>query len=290
MKHFVYFLFTAVLLASLWLGAAPQAQYACNETLIYPIHESDSSFSRQLFPQDKASQEKMDASYAAPNCPGSVNAFLIYHNKKWILIDTGLGGKESSVFATLEQLHITAMQIDIIVITHMHSDHTGNLTDSFGRARFPKAVLYLPADEVKAARLRSSSPDPLVKRITEAYLKRNRTYKDGQEIVPGLKALSAPGHTVGHTVFLLNDKALFIGDLIHAALWQFPNPELCSSYDADAEKAVESRIKFLTEAMEKEWVIFGAHLPYPGVGTIKEGKDTTKPSFLFVNQKESDLK
>ncbi|GEM_PF-3203811 len=289
MRHFAFLLFAMVLCATLWCGAATPVQYTCDETLIYPIRECDNAFSRQLFPQDKASQELMDASYPAQSVPGSTNAFLIFHKKKWILIDTGITSKESTVLATLEQLHVAPMQVEIIIITHNHSDHTGNLLDSFGRARFPKAVVYLPAEEVKAAKLRSSTPDPHIKSITEGYMKRNRAYKDGQEIVPGLKAIAAPGHTLGHMMLLLNESALFIGDLVHAVLWQFPNPELCTAYDADPAKASESRIKFLEQAAENDWVILGAHIPYPGIGTVNKVKDAKKPAFQFITLKETKI-
>ena len=110
-------------------------------------------------------------------------------------------------------------------------------------------------------------------RLAKAYEGRINEFKPDQEIVPGLTALKAYGHTPGHTVFRLVSKGqeiLFVGDIVHAAALQFPNPEECASYDQDRSGAIEARKQILSLAAKGELLIAGAHIPYEGIGRVKE--------------------
>lgn len=263
------------------VNAAVPVPYICGESQVYPILEATNNFSEKLFPEDSETQAKMNAAFPRPEAPGSINAFLVFHKGKWVLVDTGLASKGSEIMTTLEQLRLNAYNVDIIVITHNHPDHTGNLVDNFGRDRFPKAHVWISAPEFSAARLGGSNPDPVLSKVAKAYYKRIHKFKDGKEILPGLVARLAPGHTAGHAILQLNDKMLFIGDLIHASRWQFPYPELCTKYDADTEQAVKSRRQFLDLASEKQLVIAGAHIPYPGLGTVN--KDGSGYKFFSID-------
>lgn len=266
------------------LQAATPIPYYSGASQVYPIMEATNSFPRNLFPNDKETVAKMNAAFPKAEAPGSINAFLLFHNGKVVLIDTGLASKESAIQTTLEQLRLTARNIDIVILTHNHPDHTGNLLDTFGRPRFPNAHIWISAPELSSGRLSSAKPDPVLRKVGTAYSKRIHTFKDGQEIMPGLVARIAPGHTPGHSVLLLNDKVLFIGDLIHAARWQLPYPELCAIYDADPEQAVKSRREFLDLAADKQYVVAGAHIPFPGLLLLQ--KDGNGYKFNSVNLEE----
>ncbi|MDR2947155.1 MAG: MBL fold metallo-hydrolase, partial [Candidatus Adiutrix sp.] len=90
--------------------------------------------------------------------------------------------------------------------------------------------------------------------------------------IKGFEAISAIGHTAGHTAFMLESegkKLLFIGDLLHAALLQFPQPDECSSYDNDKAQAAASRRAILGQAADGNFPIAGAHIPFPGTGLVK---------------------
>lgn len=112
--------------------------------------------------------------------------------------------------------------------------------------------------------------------VIDAYGPRLSTFEFDQEISPGLTALSAVGHTPGHTIFLLESgehRLLFIADLLHAAALQFPEPEECPSYDQDPAQAVAARKAVLQMAVDRNLPVAGAHIPFPGIGQVQaDGK------------------
>lgn len=147
----------------------------------------------------------------------------------------------------------------------------------------PKVMVW--ADETEVAHWLYRPEDKAVQeihaRLAEAYAERIIFYTPDQEIVPGLTAIKAEGHTPGHTVFSLFSEGremIFIGDIIHAAALQFPNPYECSAYDEDRAKAVESRLRVLSLAAKGDIIIAGAHIPYPGLGRVEEAG----PGYVFT--------
>lgn len=264
--------------------------YRIGEMLVYPIEDAANAFGRDIFPDDEETKQKMNAAFPRPESPASINVFLVRYANKWILIDTGLGTKESKIMTTFELLHITPRQIDIVILTHNHADHTGGILDSTGKARYPYAQLWISMEELASGHLRSEDPDPTLKKISDTYNKRINTFEEGTEILPGLIAHLAPGHTVGHAVIEFKDKMLFIGDLLHAVKWQFANPEICSAYDQDDKTTVASRVRILNMAADKKLVVAGAHLPYPGLGTVKKNTDVAdRPAFRYFQIKGYDM-
>ncbi len=134
--------------------------------------------------------------------------------------------------------------------------------------------LVAPAD-LPAAAVDSQpvAPADLPAAVLAAYQGRVDTFGFNQEILPGLLAMAATGHTPGHTAFLLKSQGrqlLFIGDLIHAAALQFPEPEECASFDMDPVLAVETRRALLQMAALENIPIAGAHIPYTGLGRVRE--------------------
>jgi glyoxylase-like metal-dependent hydrolase (beta-lactamase superfamily II) len=72
--------------------------------------------------------------------------------------------------------------------------------------------------------------------------------KDGQEFLPGIQALAAPGHTVGHHIFMISsgDKSFaFLGDLTHHQILLMEKPRMQFSYDTDPKQAADSRVRML---------------------------------------------
>ncbi len=204
----------------------------------------------------------------APLAPASVNVFLLKRDGKSILVDTGNGGERGTAICKLRQLGIAPEMIDVILLTHMHGDHIGGLLNAAGGAAFPTAIVYVAEPERDYwLSEEAGSGGALAGKVRTAYGNRLKTFRFGEEPVPGIKALDASGHTPGHTVFDTGD-LLIVGDLLHAAAIQFPHPEVSATYDMDPEKAARVRRHFYDQAAASAKPVAGMHLPCPGVGRI----------------------
>jgi glyoxylase-like metal-dependent hydrolase (beta-lactamase superfamily II) len=96
-------------------------------------------------------------------------------------------------------------------------------------------------------------------------------YKDGQEILPGVTAMAAPGHTVGHHIFMVNSDGksfAFLGDLTHHQILLLEKPRMQFSYDTDPKQAAESRVKMLDMLATNKIPVMSYHYPWPGYGHV----------------------
>ena len=214
------------------------------------------------------------------------NAFLVKTPEKNILIDTGTGAK---LFENLESINVNPSEIDAILITHMHYDHIGGLLKD-NQVMFPNAELYIAQPEHDYW-----TSDEAMEKVPEAYrggFKQARTvieaYKnqlklfetapfdgDVKELLPFVVAIAAPGHTPGHTMYMVtsnNNQMLFWGDLTHALSIQMPYPEVAVTYDVDSAQAIESRKAILEYVSKNNIQIAGMHNSFPAMGKIKSAE------------------
>ena len=216
--------------------------------------------------------------------PNAVNTFLIKTLKNTILIDTGFGHK---LFDNLELLKINPDEINILLITHMHGDHiTGMIKD--GKAAFPNAKVYIASQEYNYwmnDELMNNLPEGrrksfnLPREVIEIYKGRIHIFEPNEpgvgfsELLPGIQAVKAYGHTPGHTMYLIesynNEKFLVWGDLTHAITIQMAYPHISVTYDTDPKQAAESRKKILEYVVKHNIPVAGMHIAYPGMGRIK---------------------
>ncbi len=91
-------------------------------------------------------------------------------------------------------------------------------------------------------------------------------------LVPGVRAVATPGHTPGHTCYLIESRGnrmLAIGDLVHIEPVQFPDPEITLKFDTDGNAARAERLRIFHEAADnREWIA-AAHMSFPGLGHIR---------------------
>ncbi len=220
----------------------------------------------------------------------SVNAFLINTGSKLVLVDTGaaslFGPTLGRLLANLKAAGYRPEQVDEVYLTHMHSDHIGGLVAG-GKPVFPNAVVR--ADKHEADQwLSKANMDKAPAEGRDTYKAamgsippyaaagKFKTFDGDAELVPGVKAHPAPGHTPGHTVYVVESrgqKLVLIGDLIHVAAVQFPNPSVTMSFDSDSKAAAAARKKEFADAAAAGDMLGGAHLPFPGLGYLRaEGK------------------
>ena len=219
----------------------------------------------------------------------SVNAYLINTGTKIVLVDTGASGlfgpTLGRVLANLKAAGYSPEQVDEVVITHMHGDHIGG-TGADGKANFPNATLRLDKRDADFW----LSPEQMAKggdgakgiaANVKAYADAGR-FKPfegsaaGVEIVPGVKAYPAYGHTPGHSNYVAESKGqkmMFWGDLMHVAAVQFPEPAVTMSFDSDPKAAAPAREKAYAAAAKDGYYVAVTHVSFPGIGKLRaDGK------------------
>jgi glyoxylase-like metal-dependent hydrolase (beta-lactamase superfamily II) len=216
--------------------------------------------------------------------PISVNAFLLKMAGKYALIDTGSGNTLGPTLGKLPEnlraLGVTPERIETIFLTHLHPDHSNGLVDDAGEPHYPNAELIVHETEARfwLDRDEASAPDDRIRRnitfarrSTAPYRKRLRTVPDG-EAIPGISAVLMPGHTPGHTGWLLqsgNDSLLIWGDLVHLAAVQVPRPDTGLTYDVDPQLACATRERMFDRIAADKLQVAGAHLNFPGFGRLE---------------------
>lgn len=216
----------------------------------------------------------------------SVNAYLVNTGAKIVLVDTGTAGlfgpTAGRVVANLKASGYTPEQVDEIVITHMHGDHIGGASSTV----FPNATLrldkrdsdfWLAAEQVAKGGDGAKAVAALVKGFADTgRFKPFEGSKDGVEIVPGVKAFPAYGHTPGHTNYVAESKGqkmMFWGDLMHVAAVQFPDPSVTVQFDSDPKTARPAREAAYAAAAKDGYFVAVTHVSFPGIGRLRaDGK------------------
>ncbi len=211
---------------------------------------------------------------------------------KVTLFDTGFGQNGPPTTGKLAG-HMKAQGLDpatvsTVVISHFHQDHiTGLWAKDTSACMFPDAEILMPEVEYKFwtdAALVGKVPDglkPLVNRIQSTFptWKNIKQYADGAELVPGVRAISTPGHTAGHTSFLVSSggQQLFVqSDVTGIHQLFLVNPGWFSMFDSNGPQAEETRRKFFDRVIAEKGIIAGYHFGFPNVGTLtKDGAGLT---------------
>lgn len=227
----------------------------------------------------------------------SMNQFLVNTGTRLVLVDTGAGAfygpTLGNTVASLRAAGYTPEQVDEVVITHMHADHTGGLVHD-GKPTFPNAIVRIAQADIDFwtnAANESRAPEgvrgsfAVARKALAPYIAAGRLEPfDGEtRIAPGIRALPAPGHTAGHTYYAIEshgEKLLLWGDVVHAEAVQFAHPEAFIAWDSDGRGARIAREKALADAARNGYVVGGAHLPFPGLGHVARAADGK--GYVFV--------
>jgi glyoxylase-like metal-dependent hydrolase (beta-lactamase superfamily II) len=216
----------------------------------------------------------------------SVNAFLVNTGSKLVLIDTGcgiqMGPSVGKLLSNLKASGYRPEQIDEIYITHMHGDHVGGLSAD-GKPAFPNAIVRAAQQEADFW-LSKAHMDAAPKEAKDSYQNamnmlnpyvsagKFKPFNGEIELVPGIRAVPSPGHTAGHTLYIVESKGqklVLWGDLMHVAAVQFDDPAVAIRFDTDSAMAVMQRKKVFADAAEHGNWVGGAHLSFPGIGHLR---------------------
>ena len=217
-----------------------------------------------------ASKEDIAKFIPTGKYPSAVAAYLIQSPDGAVMVDTGFGRE---IGRHLKSLGISEDDVKTVLITHAHGDHIGGLLAE-GNAAFPNArVIVSKPDYDWSQQLRD---------ILEKYKGKFETItpgtleSGGAEVLPGIYAIEAYGHTPGHTVFLAESggkKLLIWGDLTHATAIQMPRPGVSVTYDSDPVAAADVRKRVLQFVSENKIPVAGMHVAYPGIGGVMADPD-----------------
>lgn len=159
---------------------------------------------------------------------GNTNVYLIRNGSSSVLIDTGVEGRSRNILRALEQYELKPQDVSLIVLTHTHHDHTGNLKALKDATGAQVLVHRNEADNLRTGFTPFPKGTKLFSRIivylAKHLMKNMSRYKpvepdivvDNQyDLRPhGLSAyiLSTPGHTSGSISLILKDHDAVIGD------------------------------------------------------------------------------
>lgn len=229
-------------------------------------------------------KEMSDAFMPQQKLATPFTTILVNTGKKLILLDTGTGGQiadtAGSFSENLTAAGIDPKTIDTIVISHFHPDHINGIKTKDNTLIFPNAEIMVPQAEwafwTDDANMRAA-PDGLkiafhnVRRIFADMAKDVTRYEPFHRIAPGVETVAAPGHTPGHTVFVLEsgkDALMVLSDTTqHPALFA-RHPDWQPQFDIDGPAAVATRKKLLDRAAADRMLVTGYHFPFPACGHI----------------------
>jgi len=221
----------------------------------------------------------------------NTNCFVVNVSGNLTLIDTGMGTNfgpaVGHLMPNLKAAGISAEDIKTVLLTHIHPDHTNGLILADGTKAFPNAEVVVHETEYhywmdennmsKDANENEQANFKLAKVALTPYANSIRTFSKGDlEPVHGIKAIEAPGHTSGHTAYLIEsneDKLLIWGDILHNATIQLLRPEEKLAMDNNPEQAATTRKRILELAVSETLLVSGMHLDFPGFSYIKKEGD-----------------
>jgi glyoxylase-like metal-dependent hydrolase (beta-lactamase superfamily II) len=216
---------------------------------------------------------------------------LVKTGGRLVLIDTGNGPLTLSAGTGLTHQRLAALgvdpkQIETVVISHFHGDHIGGLVTAEGVPAFPNAEVKVPLDEwnywLDDANMKKAAEGSNllrnhgnVRRVFGAIPGKNLVkFKDRQEVVPGITAMATPGHTPGHTSFVISsgpNSLLVQADVTSGIASVFVrNPDWFGGGDMDGPMAVATRRKLYDMLATEKMPTTGYHLPFPAVGRIEK--------------------
>jgi glyoxylase-like metal-dependent hydrolase (beta-lactamase superfamily II) len=209
----------------------------------------------------------------------SVNTFVIHSAGRKALVDTGsqnsMGPTLGKMPANLAAAGIDPKEIDTILLTHMHPDHSNGLTDANGKAIYPHVELVVAESDVKhwfddAAMAKATERQQMrffrwAREQIAPYQNQRRDAKG--EVFPGVTAVPLYGHTPGHTGYLVASKGeqlLIWGDIVHMPDIQTQRPDVWMEPDTDGQAAIATRKRTMDMVATDRLLAAGMHMHFPG--------------------------
>jgi glyoxylase-like metal-dependent hydrolase (beta-lactamase superfamily II) len=243
------------------------------------------------FAMDK-SEAQIAAIAKANNLPahGFENTYtptLIEIGGQTVLFDTGFGamGRDShagNLRRRLGQAGYAPEDIDVVAFTHCHPDHISGVMED-GAPAYPNARYVIGRREFDAWSKGDEIP-PQRAQNRELFLKlippladRMTFLEDGDSVVPGLSAVAAFGHSLGHMMYRADSdgKSLLVwGDIANHYVFSVQYPGSPVGFDDDRDMAIATRTRVLDMVATDGLLVSGHHMPFPSIGYVERHGDS----------------
>lgn len=220
--------------------------------------------------------------------PSTWSCLLIKTLTNVVLVDTGFGTGGKYGGQLLPILHAEGFQpedIDTVILTHVHADHIGGCVNEAGEVVFPNATYYMWQEEWEfwttetnlqnvpewAANIAREKLPPLVEQV--------KVIGRETEIVPGVQAVAAQGHTAGHMAVEVESRGEYLIDIADVALHpiQIEYPNWYARLDQFPEQTVATRQAIYQRAVERRALVLAFHFsPFPSLGQIARQNEKWK--------------
>lgn len=214
---------------------------------------------------------------ASGNVVLGFTSFLLRADRRTVLVDAGNGPEaQGQLMDELQQAGVAPGDIDTVVFTHLHGDHTGwNLERGTGAARFPNARYLVPRGDWEHYRSQTPPPDSFTRDVAPLEALGAIELIEGEHAISrSLVTLHTPGHTPGHMTVVVSSggqEAYVLGDAFLTAV-DVAEPEWATSWDWAAEPVRATRRMLLERIGASDALVAASHLPAPGLGRFVMGE------------------
>jgi glyoxylase-like metal-dependent hydrolase (beta-lactamase superfamily II) len=242
-----------------------------------------------------ATMDEVHAAYRAHGIPEGhgntpFNPTVIRTAGRTVLVDTGCGADEAEepgatagfLMQNLAAIGIGPDDVDVVIISHFHGDHVSGLVAPDGSPAFPRAEITVPANEwsfwMDDEERERATPGRMQRLfahnrgVFDPIADRVRTHDWDEEVVPGVTAVATPGHSIGHTSYLVSSQgeSLFlIQDVSNHPALSLEHPGWHLAFDQDAVAAEATRRTTLEWLARERLPVQGFHFPFPGHATVE---------------------
>lgn len=215
---------------------------------------------------------------------------LIETGGKRVLIDTGIGeatfkqtkGERGRVLPNLAAAGFDRNAVDVVVISHFHPDHVNGLLMADSSAAFPNAEIMVPEQEwafwmddgemSRAPKGRMTELFHNNRRVFDALGRKVTRFAWDREVAPGVTAVGTPGHSIGHTSFVVSSGSsrVFVqGDVNNQPAVFAKHPEWHAGVDQDPAQACTTRRRVYDMLVTEKMPVQAYHHPFPGLGQVE---------------------
>ncbi len=204
-----------------------------------------------------------------------MNILVVDTGQNRVVVDTGDGPTSDrgsgNLLQRLPDTGLTATDIDTVIITHGHGDHISACTNGSGVPSFPNAQYVI--SQLDWDHWTTEPGEAAASHLLSIADRFDRVAPD-VEIVPGIRAVPAPGHTPGQIALLIEsdgERLLHVADAWHHPV-ELPRPDWYFSFDWNPEQTVSTRRQLLEMAAQDNLLVLPYHATFPGLGhVVKDG-------------------